>query len=117
MQANLLSCELTGRNYSFEERKIGRWVDGSDLYEKTVSCGGLPNNSSTSIPHGISNINKIVAIEGIAFGTGSAIPLTYANGSVTACAYATPTNVYVQTKADLTSYTNSYVTLRYTKTA
>ena len=41
--------------YSYDERLIGQWVDGSNLYEKTIDIGTLPNTAtSQSYPHGIS---------------------------------------------------------------
>lgn len=42
--------------FSFEEKRIGTWIDGKPLYRKMVAFGALPENSTKSINHGIENI-------------------------------------------------------------
>lgn len=29
--------------YSTDERVVGKWIDGSDVYEKVIEFGALPN--------------------------------------------------------------------------
>ena len=108
-------------DYSTEEHPIGTWIDGSTLYEKTIDFGSLPNNTSKSVAHGISNISRIYQIDGIAVETSGNtyknIPFTVHNtttGNISM--YVDHTNVYIQTSNDQRAY-NGYVTLRYTKTA
>lgn len=48
-----------GHVYSFEERRVGTWVDGKPLYEKTVDFGSLPNASEDVVSHGIENVDTI----------------------------------------------------------
>jgi hypothetical protein len=32
------NVNVSGVNYSFEEKKVGKWVDGRDIYEKTIAA-------------------------------------------------------------------------------
>lgn len=102
-------------NYSTTEHKVGKWIDGSDLYEKTVSCGALPNASSKTFTHGITNISKIVDIKGYATDGTWSLPLPFAGDSTSAISvYANASQIRFVSGADRTSYT-TYITLRYTK--
>lgn len=105
--------------YSEEEREIGVWTDGKPLYQKTIHTGALSNTTNwVSIPHGITNIDKVIKCTGIAISPDNyyyAIPqyrTTY-NVGVTLEISETDIN-YTQTW--LNSVTDSYVTLQYTKT-
>ena len=49
--------------YSTEERLIGKWIDGDDLYEKTVVISNPTKGVGKTSAHGISNINKICYYE------------------------------------------------------
>lgn len=107
-------------DYSEVEKVVGSWIDGKPLYQKTVSCGALPNNSTKNTAHNISNIKKIVEIKGYATNGSTFVPFPYINGTnsnVVAGIYANSLNVIITTgSVDLSGYTESYVTLRYTKT-
>ena len=107
--------EVTNRFvYSTDEKVIGKWIDGKPLYQKTVDCGALPNNTTKNVAHNISNISKIVNIFGIGIGD-NCLPLPY---NITVVGglqlYANNTNIVLATNIDL-STTNGYVTLQYTK--
>lgn len=104
-------------SYSTAERKIGRWIDGSDLYEKTVNCGALPNTTSKTVSHDIANISKIVEIKGYATNGTLYLPLPFAGSSVTTgvSVYVNTSNITFETGMDRSNFTESYVTLRYTK--
>lgn len=105
--------------YSDVERKIGVWRDNKPLYAKTISIGTLPNNATKTTAHGISDIDTICSIDGIAYdGSGKTLPLGYIN--VDSYTYDVQVevgkvNVEIKTKIDFSSYTG-YITLRYTKT-
>ena len=110
----------TGVEYSETEAKIGKWIDGADLYQKTISCGALPNTTDKVVPHLITGIDKILGIEGIAVNTtsGAAVQLGFAT-TVTASNYAVwcdKTNITLRTAGNAAAYDACYVTLRYTKT-
>jgi len=103
--------------YSTDEKMIGRWIDGKPLYQKTINTGVLPNKSTKSIAHGISDIDNVV--NGFGFFIHNNGNLFYFfNHPYTSYMniYIDKTNINVVTGTDATAYTNSYVTLQYTKT-
>lgn len=105
-------------NYSTTEHKVGKWIDGSDLYEKTVSCGALPNNDHKYVAHGITNLAKIVEIKGTALSSTFKMPLPHINVSaITGCVAVAVQgdNIRITTGQDQSNMTESYVTIRYTK--
>lgn len=105
--------------YSETEHIIGKWIDGSTLYEKTFHYGTLPNATTVEKAHNISNVNLIVSIEGIAFNaSGISITLPRANSTTSenlGC-WANRSGVTIRTGIDYTDM-DGYVTLRYTKTS
>ena len=106
------------QDYSTIEHVVGMWIDGSDLYEKTINCGAIPNATSSTTPHGITNLDKVVEIRGVGINSFYAsLPLPYEDDTNRVTIYTTTTDmVIVTTTGGLTSY-NAYVTIRYTKTA
>ena len=111
-------------NYSTAEHVIGKWIDGTTLYEKTVDFGSLPNNAEKTVAHGITNINKIVEMIGTAYNTVGevAIPIPLAVSTNTATDLPIQTsltlnssNVIIKTGSNRTAF-DAWVTIRYTKT-
>ena len=109
-------------NYSTVEARIGTWIDGKPLYQKTVDCGALPNETTKSVPHGISNINAdtIVDIKGIARYSGHyaiALPKVHDRtiGSQVMIEVDS-TNIILYSRDSNQSAYNAYVTIQYTKT-
>ena len=106
-----------GGNYSFEERRIGTWVDGKPLYEKTIDFGKLPNATTKDVPHGIENIDTIWVYDGWVNN------LNYSNILQTTWSNVNNSfNFYVD-KINITCYSvnnrseqSGFVTIRYTKT-
>ena len=108
-------------DYSIEEKIVGTWIDGKPLYQKTIDCGVLPNNTTKSVNTNILNASKLINYSATAFGTNNngimAIPRLWLDGNG---------NVYIGFSADLTvinfattsdrSNMNAYCTLQYTKT-
>ena len=107
-------------SFSSTEVEIGTWIDGKPLYRTVVNTGALPNNTTKTIPHSISNIKKITFLHGVAHNTvtDGYIPLPYASvtSAQTCMVYAGVQNVYFTTQADLSAYLESYMILEYTKT-
>ena len=105
--------------YSYDERLIGQWVDGSNLYEKTIDIGTLPNTAtSQSYPHGISG--NIVHYNASAIDTGGTViqlPFYTTALNYNIGIYVTPANVVIETQRNSSGYTHCYVTLQYTKNA
>lgn len=107
-------------NYSTNETVVGKWVDGKPVYQKTVACGTLPNNTSKRVSHNISNIDYIINWTGSASdSTGIHIKFPYVNIDTlgNSCnVWIDKTAIGIEAAADFRHYTKSYVTLQYTKT-
>ena len=113
----LPGAPVEGVKYSTEEQIVGEWIDGKPLYQKTVSCGAMPNNTTKQVAHGISDIREVVDITGT-FNNGTNffdIPNPMPSGNY-AKANVNKTYIEIETKSNLSAYTYCYVTLRYTKT-
>ena len=106
-------------DYSTNEVDTGaKWINGDAIYKKTVNIGNLPNNTTATTAHGISNFSTLVKLEGnFTDGTNSApIPYAAPTAAKSVQAYADATNVTIGTGEDRSAY-SGYVTLYYTKTA
>lgn len=105
--------------YSTNEQIVGQWIDGSPIYEKTISTGAMPNYSDKSVAHGISNLSRVISVSGSAKNTTANyyIPLPYPQNDVSyqVAIYVDNTNIHLTTGRDMTAYNESYVTIRYTK--
>ena len=60
------NIENTKIVYSTEEQEIGTWIDGKKLFRKCYTVTDVNINGS-QIPHGISNLEEIIKIDGILF--------------------------------------------------
>lgn len=115
------NIDFTTFSYSLEETNTGfTWVDGKPIYKKTVSCGALPVGSADKeVAHGISNLGICVSLSGIAYNstTGSTIPIPEAanNLDYMVTLRVSPTNVIIQCTADRSAYSQTYITILYTK--
>ena len=115
----------SGEVYSTTERVVGKWIDGSTLYQKTVDCGALTDassaNASKNVNHSIANISKIVNVYGAGIhSNGSTITIPYAyvsndNVATRINVAVGPALVEIYYRGNLSS-TTAYVTLQYTKT-
>lgn len=105
-------------NFSTDEKVVGTWIDGKPLYQKTVSFGGLPNNTEKSVAHEISYLKYCIDfnIVGKKADANTHLKLNYPASSSYAHCYINNTYIVVKTSSNLSSYTESYVTLLYTKT-
>lgn len=109
-------------DYTTTERKIGKWIDGSDLYQRTFEVTGLVNGQWNSSVLGTSGIN-IVDIQGWIDWTYNGEPNCrtdlnyYANSSD----YVSMQNAYndIEIKPNRTDagvqITESVITIKYTK--
>ena len=107
-------------HYSTEEQVIGTWL-GETLYEKTIDCGALPNNDTKNVNHNIANLKRIVDFSGSAYrsvGDIVNIPLPYVgnNSNLNIVLYVSSTSIGIATFSDRSNFTESYVTIQYTKT-
>ena len=118
-------------NYSTDEKVIGTWINGKPLYQKTVECGKLPNKTTKTIAHNVSNIDLIVSVSGFSNKdpsgtytgtTAFMLPLIYTDGAASAnniSVYVNRTNILIRgDTADWSAnWVSSYVTIQYTKTS
>lgn len=113
-------------NYSTDEHVIGKWIDGKTLYEKTVSCGALPNATTKSVDMGISDtLDTVWLSEGFAMvsSTGSSVPLPNVSTNATAgisgqtqiILRKATKKIEINTGTDRRDFDSSYITIRYTK--
>ena len=108
------------QDYSTIEHVVGTWIDGSTLYEKTISCGALPNNTGKIVSHGISNLKKIVEYKGYSYSTtyGNTITMPFSADALYSRVNSNGTDsLQIITGGDLSGYNETYITIRYTKTS
>lgn len=107
-------------DYSTSEQDTGfTWIDGKHIYKKTVNFGALPNATSGTFSHGITNISYIIKIEAISFNNTRWMPLPAASpitveASVVITADAS--SIFITTGTDRRT-DKAYVTLYYTKSS
>ena len=120
-QDNVINTLNEERSYSTEEVNTGKkWIDGKPIYRKVVNYGALPNATSKAVAHNITNIDYVVSMQGVAsIPAGNKIPLPYVDTTTFSNGvqmYTTSNDVVLQTQANRSNYTNTYVTIEYTKT-
>lgn len=109
-----------GDIYSTDEKLIGQWIDGKPLYQKSINCGAMPNNTVKSVAHNISNIDRAWVHSGYSYNPNSNAfnPLELPNDTLSGQWYTrvTKTNIEIATFTTRSDYSETYVTIRYTKT-
>lgn len=101
-------------DYATAEIDTGaKWIDGKEIYKKTVNFGALPNATTASVDHYISSLSNVIKIEGYMTDGSFWRTLPYADGAFTSV-YASTTQVSIYTTANMSSWTG-YITLYYTK--
>lgn len=110
-------------NYSTSEINTGaKWINGSYIYKKTINTGPLPNAGETNTPHNITNLSKVIKMEGYAYRSadGKFLPLPFAgisSANTTIDMSVVNGNVRFVNVANMSAFAESYVTLYYTKSA
>lgn len=117
---NIDFTTMPDNKYSTDEINTGKkWINGKTIFQKTFVMGGLGRATTIKKPHNISNLDLVIRIQGIAKenSIGATINLPHAADQqpYTVTVYADNTNVNIQTYADQSGYTQSYVTLWYVK--
>ena len=109
-----------GEKYSTTERKVGTWIDGKPVYQKTIDCGALPNSTNKTVAHNVSNINIIVRAFGFAVNADhQSMFLSYVSANAlgeNVGYFADRTNIYIGDGYNWSSFTKTYITIQYTKT-
>ena len=107
--------------YSNDEKRIGTWIDGKPIYQKTIVGKTPPRTGINTVIADVSswNIDKVISFEGIFMPGGSTnIPINYYFSSNN---YAM---VHINDQSELTMILgfseqdnkDVYITVRYTKT-
>ena len=109
---------ISDMDYSTSEQDTGcKWIDGKKIYRKTIDFGALPNNNNKKVPHGISNLGRIIKVEQSIDNNGAGF-LEISSGNPNNNIfnlYGTATEIGV-TATDNRSGCYAYFTLWYTKT-
>jgi len=108
-----------GHNYSTEEQVIGTWIDGSTVYEKTQYGGITFSTRGTWYDTDITNIDKIISVEGSINRDGEPINLGYWNSAIVSV-WILRNHTLKMTMSAMASgetFTLNSVTVRYTKTS
>lgn len=106
--------------YSTKEKMVGLWTDNRPLYQKTIDFGALPNATTKSVAHGISNPDYISFVSAVGKNSSNAfapIPMTNTlalNQQVQI--YFDTTNINIRTAVDYSAWSVCKVTIQYTKT-
>lgn len=110
-------------DYSLSEVNTGvKWVDGNLIYKKTINFGTLPNNTTKTVAHGITNLGYVIKIEGTTYnpnnGHYNPIPLSFKGGDTqyNVETYVTSSNIVMISTTDRSRY-SAYITLYYTKSS
>lgn len=107
--------------YSTNEKKIGKWIDGSDLYELTVIKNNQSEGNNEIFNLSILNVDKFISVLGFAELNGTIIPFgyyVYADNNNYVSAYYRGSDHSL--RSVLSTAYNGYnitATIRYTKTA
>lgn len=111
-------------DYSSTEHLAGmKWVDGSDIYEKTIyNAGG--STGAVLIAHNISNFSKLICAYGSLHddyegGSEMPIPRIGPGGVDIGVANVTATNIELTVNSNYSAsrIKDIYITIRYTKTS
>ena len=108
--------EAKGVEYSTEERRIGTWVDGKPLYQKTFNNPTLPLNTGL-----ISTNYTIRHIDGMAHDTDTILKVPhvdYVGGNIYIYdgIFTPSTGVFTIRQTNMSSAVLDSITLQYTKT-
>lgn len=107
------------KEYTSTEEPWGYWIDGKVIYRKTVDIGSLPNATSKTVPHGVSDLENVIKIEGWAVRSSTddffPLPFTSKIAEYSIVITVTPTNIAIDCGVDRTNL-DGYVTIYYTKT-
>lgn len=106
-------------DYSTSETNTGKkWIDGKPIYRKVVDTGTLPNGTAKTVAHNISNLERVVHIEGFFYrssdGMTRPFSFIYSSNTTFAGVQVDNTNISVYASWD-NQATGSYVILEYTK--
>ena len=111
----------TAVNYSTSEQTLNEtWTGGETIYRKVIDFGTMPNATSKSVAHGISNLGFIVDYHFISDDTTNQFPVPHAEDSggqgTNIRLYFNDTNIAIETGTNYRTHTGTCI-LTYTKSA
>lgn len=93
--------------------------DGKPVYTKTVNFGSLPNATTKSVAHGITNLYDIIDYKGYATDPVSGLHFFLPHSTPTSnqamALYVDDTYIKIVTGIDRTGFSRCHVTLLYTQ--
>jgi len=93
------------------------WTDNKPIWRKVVDLGSLPSSSS-SVAHGISDLDNVVSLSGIARDGSTYLPLPFveqsAGGTIHLSISGDNVELYVASHVSYTSYTGVAI-IEYTR--
>ena len=114
--------------YSTTERKIGKWIDNSDLYQKTIYIEHLPDGTVSDdwvfYNTGIEGTINVIEMDGmVTFANGNRSPIPYVLANSLQGAFMNQIGLYFKTETTQVgimcgsdrSTASAYVTIKYTK--
>lgn len=109
-------------NYATSEIDTGyTWVDGKHIFKKTINFGALPNATTKTVSHGITNLDHYIDYKALAWtstNTALSLPAFNVHNVIYGVSiYLDATSVQIEAGDNKTGYSNCYVTIYYTKTS
>lgn len=109
-------------DYSTSEVNTGaKWINGSAIYKKTISVGPLPNATSKVVAHNISNLDRVIKMEGYGYRSSDSgtfpLPFVSTTAASSIALSIAGANISVVTGQDRSNITEAYATLYYTKSS
>lgn len=103
------------QEFKTTEFNTGRvWIDGKTIYRKVISSLNVPNNSSASTAHGITNIDTVISVEGMIYNSYY-IPMSLSHASARVGLSMDNTNIIIESPSNYSTY-SAFVIVEYTKT-
>ena len=113
------SASTPVHTYSTTEQVVGKWIDNSAVYEKTINFGNASESYDISVAHGISNLGRIISFDAIGYVGSNQYSLPYVSKITSDVRgfYISDTNL-VLLMANSCPYVSSIcVVIRYTKSS
>ena len=105
--------------YSGSEIKIGEWIDGKPVYEKTLTKTTTSGNNQIAKNDISSNLNKLISVQGITLQPSGNYSNLYYYNSTSDMSFAyysySGSNITIKCGSNY-GFGTTYVTIKYTKT-
>lgn len=116
-----IEWKSTEHIYSTSEHIVGKWIDGSTVYEKTITTTSpsIANVNVMVADLSSCDIGTLISIEGVMYASGLSqwIPIFWSyNSALMGSVYVDSTNLMQIVPSNYTSAAES-ITIRYTKTS